>query len=179
MITTNALYDFVKLRMIVFTKALAVMLICLGTLQTQAQNCTNGANLATKDGVIRQSSVYDFGGSTFTACKTGLITSITMNVTEESAAQPNALLFLENQLGNGVDGYQSYADYHQEISIKGAGRSTTFRLKTPFPVVKGEFYTWYVQKDPDAGPLVQAAAIEPSNTYDTGTNYGYQFFCEN
>ena len=153
-----------NMRMNILSKALFIMFICLGTLQTQAQTCTNGANLGTKDGVIRLNSVYDFGGSTFTACKTGLVTSITMNVTKESAAQPKAFFFLENQLGNGVEGYQSYADYHQEVSIKGDGRSTTVRLKKPFPVVKGEFYTWYVQKDPDAGQLIQAAAIEPSNT---------------
>jgi len=156
-------------------KAICMLFICFGTFQAQAQTkdivCTNSSGLATEDGVIRLNSVEDFGGSTFTACKTGVVTSITFKVTDESAAQPKALFFLENQLGNGVDGYQSYADYHQEISINGDGKTTTVRLKTPFPVVKGEFYTWYVQKDPDAGQLVQAAAVEPSNTYITGNTW--------
>ena len=160
-----------NLRMIGLTKAFFIMFICLGTFQAQAQSCTNAVKLAAEDGVIRLNSVYDFGGSTFTACKTGMVTSITFKVTKESAAQPKALFFLENQLGNGVEENQSYADYHQAISIKGDGKTTTVNLKKPFPVVKGEFYTWYVQKDPDAGQLVQAAAVEPSNTYDTGNTW--------
>jgi len=155
--------------------ALFAMLFTLGACSstgTSASNtCTTSSKLAKTDAWVRLVTVNDFGGSTFTACKTGAITSLSFNVSKESAAQPNALLFLENGLGNGVEVYQSYSDYHQPISIEGAGKSTTITLKTPFPVKKGEMYTWYVQKDPDAGPLVQAASEKPNNTYTAGKSW--------
>jgi len=164
------------LRTIVTTTAVLALLFTLGSCSSSgasaaANTCTISSKLAKEDAWIRLLTVNDFGGSTFTACKTGTITSITFKVSKESAAQPKSLLFLENGLGNGVEVYQSYSDYHQAISIKGEGKSTTINLKTPFPVKKGEMYTWYVQKDPDAGPLVQSAAETPNNTFSTGKSW--------
>jgi len=164
-----------NLRTIVSTMASFAMLIILGACSsngTSASNtCTTASTNAKKNAWVRLLTVNDFGGSTFTACKTGVITSITVDVDKESTAQPKSLLFLESGMGNGVEGYQSYADYHQAISLKGEGKSTTITLKTPFPVKKGEMYTWYVQKDPDAGPLVQAAAEAPNNKYAEGKSW--------
>ena len=164
-----------NLRTIVTTTALFAMLFILGSCSgsgtSTANTCTISSKNAKENAWVSLLTVNDFGGATFKACKTGAITSLTFDVSKESAAQPKSLLFLENGLGNGVEVNQSYADYHQAISIKGGGNATTVTLKTPFPVKKGELYTWYVQKDPDAGPLVQAAAEAPNNGYAEGKSW--------
>lgn len=171
MTITKTNFDFVSLKAIPFTKALFVVFICFGSCFSYAQTCSTSSDLSKEDAWSRLVTVYDFGGSTFVACKTGMITSVRFKVTKASAAQPNAYFFLENGFGVGVEGYQSVAAYNQTTSIAGNGKMTTIKLKTPFPVKKGEMYTWYVQKDPDAGPLVQAAAMEPNNKFSTGATW--------
>ena len=81
-------------------------------------------------------SIYSFGGSTFVACKTGSLTQLSFKVASNSTAQPNAMLFFENGIGDGVieEGTQTYADYDQYISIPGEGGTAIIDLETPFPV---------------------------------------------
>ena len=151
-------------------KTLLLVLFCSSTFVAFAQNCTITTAQEEENAWNILPSIYDFGGSTFTACKTGLITSISFKVTDSSTIQPNALLFLENGVGDGILEAQSQTmvDYVQEINIPGDGATVRIELKTPFPVTKGEVYTWYVQKDPEAGRLIQSAVIEPNNTYTEG-----------
>jgi len=83
------------------------------------------------------------------------------------------MLFLENGIGNGVieDESQTYSDYAQYISIPGNGAMATIRLEEPFPVEAGAAYTWYLQKDPDAGNLIQAGGLSPENSYMEGATW--------
>ena len=150
------------------TLACLLFFFCFGA---YAQTCSVKADKLEENNYTNLPSVYDFGGSTFVACKTGMITTISFKVTNESVVQPNAMFFVENGIGNGVieGDSQTYADYSQGVSISGSGRVTTVRLSTPFPVQQGETYTWYVQKDPKAGAFVQAGAIDPLNGFDGGS----------
>ena len=102
-----------------------------------------------------------------------MITTISFKVTEASVAQPNAMLFIENGIGNGVieGDSKTYADYIQNVSISGNGRVSNLRLSTPFPVEAGKTYTWYVQKDPAAGAFVQAGSIDPENGFEGGSSW--------
>ena len=137
-----------------------------------AQNCTINSDLTTVDGWSTLRAETDFGGSTFIACETGILTSITLQVHEESTFQPNATLFLEVGVGDATNDELGTADYQQTTAISGAGASTTIQLAKPFLVRKGKTYTWYLQKDATAGILIQAATIEPNNTYlEGGTWY--------
>lgn len=142
-----------------------------------AQNCTINTDLATIDGWSTLKTATDFGGSTFIACETGVLSSITLKVHEESTFQPNATLFLEVGVGDATNDELGTADYQQQTAISGAGASTTIQLAKPFLVQKGETYTWYLQKDATAGVLIQAATIEPNNTYlEGGTWYNNDMY---
>ena len=164
----------------ILRKAVLACLLFSFSFAVYAQTCSIKADKLKENNYTNLPSVYDFGVSTFVACKSGMITAISFKVTEESVTQPNAMLFLENGIADGViEGEsQTYADYSQSASIKGSGRVSTITLNTPFPVVEGETYTWYVQKDPDAGAFVQAASIDPENGFEGGSawynNYYYR-----
>lgn len=154
-------------------RGLIACLFCVATMNGYAQKCTIKTNKVKENSVTNLPSVYDFGGSTFVACRTGMVTTLSFKVAKNSTVQPKAMLFLENGIGDGViaDGTQTYADYAQDISIPGNGKTATIQLTTPFPVVEGETYTWYVQKDITAGPLVQAAGFDPENGYEGGSSW--------
>ena len=148
-----------------------------GTQSAKSAKSTTGCKIETKEvtenSVTDLPTIADFGGSTFIACKTGVIKTLTFKVAANSEAQPNAMFFLENGIGDGVieEGSQTYADYVQDISIPGAGGNAMIQLTEPFPVEEGETYTWYVQKDPDAGTLVQAGGLDPNNGYEGGSSW--------
>jgi len=152
-------------------KGLLASLFTLCFFFSYGQTCTNKADKVKENNWAALPSIYDFGGSTFIACKTGVVHTISFKVTKESTAQPNAMLFIENGIADGVVESQTYADYVQDISIPGRGTVATIRLKEPFPVQEGATYTWYVQKDPDAGNLIQAGALSPGNTYTGGSTW--------
>ncbi len=158
----------------VFVKTLFVFVFfsLYSCTESQSQNCKIKANKVGENSHSNLLSVYDFGGSTFVACKTGVVTTVSFKVHPKSETQSNAMFFMENGIGNGVveSGSQTYADYVQgNVSIPGKGGSAVVKLKEPFPVQAGETYTWYVQKDPDAGPLVQAAGLAPENGFEGGS----------
>jgi len=136
------------------------------------QGCEIKTNEVTENSITNLPNITDFGGSTFVACKTGVVTTLSFKVAAESEAQPNAMVFFENGIGNGVieNGSKTYAEYFQTISIPAKGHAV-IKLDTPFPVEKGETYTWYVQKDPDAGMLTQAIGMDPSNGYEGGSSW--------
>ena len=160
------------------SKAILICLFCISYCSIFSQVCKIKTNKVTQNSITSLPTINDFGGSTFIACKTGVVTMLRIKVTTESAAQPNAMLFLETGIGNGVveGGTQTYADYVQSISIPGAGGEAVVRLTTPFPVEKGETYTWYVQKDPDAGPLVQVGGLSPGNGYEGGSSWYNNYY---
>ncbi len=156
----------------IFKKIAVLSLFTLSFTGVFAQNCTIDTDLATVDGWSTLKTDTDFGGSTFIACETGILTAITLKVHDESTFQPNATLFLEVGVGDATNDELGKADYQQTTAISGAGASTTIQLTKPFLVKKGETYTWYLQKDATAGVLIQAATIEPNNTYlEGGTWY--------
>lgn len=169
-----------KLISFLFTarKAVLACLLVSFSFGAYAQTCTIKADQLKENNYTNLPSVYDFGGSTFVACKTGMITAISFKVTEESTDQPNAMFFLENGIADGViEGEsQTYADYSQNASISGNGSIATINLNTPFPVEKGETYTWYVQKDPDAGAFVQAGSIDPENGFEGGSAWYNNYY---
>lgn len=156
----------------IFKKIAVLSLFTLSFTGVFAQNCTIDTDLATVDGWSTLKETTDFGGSTFIACETGVLSSITLKVHEKSTFQPNATLFLEEGIGDAANGEIGAADYQQKITISGKGASTVMQLTKPFFVKKGTTYTWYLQKDATAGLLIQAATIEPNNTYlEGGTWY--------
>ncbi len=159
-------------------KAVLACLLLTFSFGVYAQTCSIKADKLKENNYTNLPSVYDFGGSTFVACKSGMITAISFKVTEESAAQPNAMLFLENGIADGViEGEsQTYADYSQSASVEGEGLVSTITLNTPFPVEEGETYTWYVQKDPDAGAFVQAGSIDPENGFEGGSAWYNNYY---
>ena len=153
-------------------KGLLVCLFCTMYCYSFSQNCKIRTNDVGENSHNNLLTIHDFGGSTFVGCKTGVVTTLRFKVHPKSTAQSKAMFFMENGIGNGVinSGSQTYADYVQgNVSIPGNGGSAVIKLDTPFPVQEGETYTWYVQKDPDAGPLVQAAGIAPQNGYEGGS----------
>ncbi len=113
----------------------------------------------------------DFGGSTFIACQSGQLTTLTFKVTDSSSVQPTATLYLEKGVGNGISATEVAADYTQAISIPGNGAIVAIDLATPFTVEKDATYTWYIQKDPQAERLIQAAGLEPNNVYQKGQTW--------
>lgn len=113
----------------------------------------------------------DFGGSTFIACQTGLLTTLSFKVTDSSSVQPAAALFIEKGIGDGANINEITADYVQIISIPGNGAMVSIDLAVPFAVEKDALYTWYVQKDPRAERLIQAAGLEPNNSYQKGQTW--------
>lgn len=151
-------------------KFFLVLLISFSPFISYAQNCTS-ASLNEGNARIILPSIKDFGGSTFIACKTGLLTTLTFRVTDSSNIQPVATLFLENGVGNGATTTKMTADYSQIISIPGNGAMVSIDLTTPFTVEKDAIYTWYIQKDPKAGRLIQAAGLEPNNSYQEGQTW--------
>jgi len=152
-------------------RGLIVCILCVAAFSSYAQRCTIKTNKVKENARTLLPSIYDFGGSTFVACKTGVITTLSINVTAESAAQPNAMLFIEKGIADGVieTGTQTYAEYAQNIAMPGNGKTTTINLTTPFPVTEGETYTWYVQKDPTAESLILAGGLAPDNGYEGGS----------
>jgi len=152
-------------------RGMIVCLLCLTYFVSHAQRCTIKTNKVKENARTHLPTIYDFGGSTFVACKTGVITNVSFKVTSESVAQPNAMLFIENGIGIGVieAGSQTYADYVQNIAIPGNGKTATVTLSTPFPVKEGETYTWYVQKDQNAKALILAGGLAPENGFEGGS----------
>lgn len=159
-------------------KAMLASILFFFCFSAYAQTCSVKADNLKENNQTNLPSVYDFGGSTFVACKSGKITTISFKVTKESVSQPNAMLFIENGIGDGViEGEsQTYADYSQSASISGNGRVSTITLNTPFAVEKGETYTWYVQKDPEAGAFVQAGSIDPENGFEGGSTWYNNYY---
>ena len=153
-----------------WVRFLLILLIGIAPLISFSQECKINS-LNEESGKLYLPSVTDFGGSTFMACQTGLLTTLTFKVTDSSSVQQAAKLFLEKGIGNGASNNEMMADYVQSIAIPGNGAVVSIDLTTPFAVEKDIVYTWYIQKDPRAERLIQAIGLEPNNIYQKGQTW--------
>lgn len=152
------------------TKGFLILLLGISPFISFSQDCLV-QSLEEESAKIYLPNITDFGGSTFIACQTGQLTTLTFKVTDSSSVQPAATFYLEKGVGNGISSTKVAADYTQSISIPGNGAIVAIDLVTPFTVEKDAIYTWYIQKDPQAERLIQAAGLEPNNVYQKGQTW--------